>query len=44
MQRGRWPELCPQAEQGKGSNSMGDSLRYQDCFEKRHMTCAVRKS
>ena len=23
---------------------MGDSLRYQDCFEKRHMTCAVRKS
>ena len=23
---------------------MGGSLRYQDCFEKRHMTCAVRKS
>lgn len=26
------------------TDSMGDSLRYQDCFEKRHMTCAVRKS
>ena len=34
----------PASLTGKGSNSMGDSLRYQDCFEKRHMTCAVRKS